>query len=795
MNFLIAIAKMIIASYIAAALASKPKVAKPPALTDWEFPVADEGTPQSVWFGDCWSPSWMVLGVGNYRTRPVKVSDGLGGSQKIGYRFFFGLHMGLGRGPLDELVEIEVGGRTAWSGAVTANEQSYIDQPNLFGGEKKEGGIQGPLDVMMGEPDQPVNAALAAMNGGITPAFRGVTTLFYDGLISAMSQYPKPWKIRARRGVKGWDGTVWYPEKCVVDLAGGAIKAMNPAHILMECLTNRDWGRGWGTERLDLASYQAAADQLYSEGFGMCLRWTRQDSLEQFIQVVLDHFGGAQYISRTTGLSTLVLIRGGYDPESLPLFDYKTGLLSIEEETVATGATAPNEIIVTYRDPVTNNDKQLRAKNLGAIQAAGVVFSQSVDYPGIPTRDLAARVAERDLRANLQIKRYKLRFDRRGYKISPAGLFRISAIDLGIENLVLRAGRVETGSVTDGAITITALEDVYGLPDAVYSEEQTSTWQPPDREPLAALDQRLTELSYRDLCQRLSPGDRNALSAEAGLLCALAVRPNGMAEDYLLVSRVGAAAYQERGDGDWVPTGLLQVDLDRAATAITLIGGVDLDLVEEGMAALIDTEIVRVESINATTGAVTIARGCADTIPAEHIAGTRIWIYENFAGGDVTSFSDGVEVFGKFVTRTSADTLDENLASASSVTMDQRQARPYPPGSVLLNNVMWPSSITGALTISWAHRDRLAQEATLVPWIDNSIGPEAGVTYTLRLYDETNTLVRTETGLIGVSYTWADEIADSGLGRLNNTVRVELWSVRDGLDSWQVYDHTVDRTA
>lgn len=57
---------------LSVALAPKPPKPKPPALGDFDFPQIDEGTPQIVVFGDCWIEPWMVLGVGNYRTQPVK---------------------------------------------------------------------------------------------------------------------------------------------------------------------------------------------------------------------------------------------------------------------------------------------------------------------------------------------------------------------------------------------------------------------------------------------------------------------------------------------------------------------------------------------------------------------------------------------------------------------------------------------------------------------------------------------------------------------------------------------------
>lgn len=46
------------------------------ALSDIAFPQADEGTPQAVFFGECWTGDWAVLGVGNYRTTPIVKSGG-----------------------------------------------------------------------------------------------------------------------------------------------------------------------------------------------------------------------------------------------------------------------------------------------------------------------------------------------------------------------------------------------------------------------------------------------------------------------------------------------------------------------------------------------------------------------------------------------------------------------------------------------------------------------------------------------------------------------------------------------
>lgn len=61
---------------ISAALAPKVQSPPPEAFEDIDFPQADEGTPQAVTFGDCWSEDWTVLAVGKYRTEPIEVSGG-----------------------------------------------------------------------------------------------------------------------------------------------------------------------------------------------------------------------------------------------------------------------------------------------------------------------------------------------------------------------------------------------------------------------------------------------------------------------------------------------------------------------------------------------------------------------------------------------------------------------------------------------------------------------------------------------------------------------------------------------
>jgi len=62
--------------------------------------------------------------------------------------------------------------------------------------------------------------------------------------------------------------------------------------------------------------------------------------------------------------------------------------------------------------------------------------------------------------------------------------------------------------------------------------------------------------------------------------------------------------------------------------------------------------------------------------------------------------------------------------------------------------------------------------------------PEPGTEYDILIYGELGTLVHTESGLTGTAWTYSagQEIAESGLGRLNNHLRVVIQTYGAGRD-------------
>lgn len=775
---------------------------------------------------------------------------GKSGGQTVGFRYYLSMHMGLSRGPIDELVQIMAGDLPMWpipdstgesstSGgdlggdvvdsnvyadslvciaqgpnttgikqysngsylAVGAEEINTISASgdyeiaagNLFGGDKKEGGIAGSLRAMMGDVTQTVPTWIKELMGGRVPGFRGVSTLFFDGLLCSLNPYPKKWEFRVRRTENGWDGDVWQPSLVTIWMRGGTIKAMNPAHMIYECLTNRDWGRGMSRDSLHDPSWLYSAQSLYNENFGLCMRYNRQSELNDFIQNILDYIGGSIYPDRSTGRLALDLLRSDYDVDDLPLFTFDSGLIDCEDSETSSQDDIISESIVKWFDPIRKEERSSRVQNIAANQAMGAPNSTTASYAGIPTVDLSLRVAQRDVKASaMALKRFKLTLDRRAWKIAPGKPFRITVPDRGIHNLVLRAGRVKEAGGTDGRITVEAVLDVFGLPESSFVSAQTSMWRPPSRKPQIADKRIVREPTYAELVAVMSPLELAALAPTAGTIATVAAKPTSLHQSYSVSTLVTGETERTIGPGSFAPYVIADAAISPTDVVIPVSGGMDVGTIVVGMTVHIDDEICRLDDIvydtTTRTGTITIARGCIDTVPQTHLVDSTIFFSANQVGGDGREYAAGETVGVKILTFTSSGVLSELTAPEDDVGIVGRQGRPYPPGMVKVNDIHF-ASVTeqmGDLVLTWVHRDRKIQQDQLIDHSMSSVGPEAGTTYTVRVYNgNTASLVRTSSGITGTTYTYTPAMATDDL--ISADIWFELESVRDGYVSFSKY--------
>jgi len=257
--------------------------------------------------------------------------------------------------------------------------------------------------------------------------------------------------------------------------------------------------------------------------------------------------------------------------------------------------------------------------------------------------------------------------------------------------------------------------------------------------------------------------------------------------------------YLKVDDASHCPTAQIVSDLDQEETSTLFINSIvgNFGSYAAGMYAILNDEYVRVDALDVVTGELTISRGVIDTVPIAHAASSMIFFAEMYTAYDVLqSYSTGTILQAKVLTKTNSGTLDVSLSPVDSLTIQARHNKPYPPAKIRINGSYKPTSVTGEVSISWEHRNRISQSVDYEQPIAQTITgitSESGVTYGIRIYDESNVLCRTLTGLTGTSYTYSisEEMTDCGSPQAHLTM--EIYSERGGIESWQSQSFTFER--
>lgn len=731
----------------------------------------------------------------------------MGKSKKVtvGYRYFLSVHLLVCRGPVDRFLEFVCGERTAYEiqfsdlpiGEISSTIQ--INKPNLFGGDKREGGVKGRVDILMGEADLLPNPYLLSQQGPLTPAYRGLFSLVFSKFQwSAINPYFKqPW-IRATRVQKGWcRGAPWLPiangiaEDHNVNLDKFIQYDANPAHIIYETLTDFNWGMGYDPSDIDEISFTDAAHQLRRENFGLSLTWSGGTDAESFIKEILDHISAVLRLDLKTGKFVLKLIRGDYITQDLTVLN-QSNIIELKSHQRPLYKGLANKLTVIYRDrngrdiPVTVNDP-------ASIKAQGAVVTTSITYRGIRTKALAARVAIRDLNVvSTPLAKIEIITNRVLWDAEVGDVYSFNWPEIGYDLAAFRIVDINKGTLVDGKISATLVEDVFGLSDTSYTQSPGSIWQDPLQEPSPVEAAKVIEIPYYILGLTLLPYELNALLPGYGFALLLACRgitKNPTSVDFYESSTTAISGFTEIGSGSFAPTGVLVNGLNYTDTAITIASFYDLAemiaVIGGSLSlAVIDNEFIEIVSINQSTGVCAIKRGALDTVPNTHAVGARVFFLAGGEPVDSIERTDGELAYYKAIPRTGLGDLPLTSAANIQLIYGNRATRPYPPGKLLINNLTYPGSISSdSLTVTWAHRDRLQQLVGIVDTSENSIGPELGTTYNIAIIKQSdNSILQSFTGLTGTSQVFSIVVTKPTL------VRLELYSVRGGLES--TYKHS-----
>ena len=219
------------------------------------------------------------------------------------------------------------------------------------------------------------------------------------------------------------------------------------------------------------------------------------------------------------------------------------------------------------------------------------------------------------------------------------------------------------------------------------------------------------EVPYIELVEQYGQDEVDAKLSnypELGYVGMAAIRPNNQHVNASLYVDAGAG-YYERTTLDFCPSASLKNDIGYMDSSFELENVAEFELLEANHRIQINDEIMAFVSFDAVTNVITVKRGCFDTVPQKHAAGSKVFGWDNYSGIDNLEYLSGEVLSLKTLTLTGSDVLELNEATAHSLTLSSRAIRPYPPANVKINGVFMPTWFEGGLQITWANRNRTQQ--------------------------------------------------------------------------------------
>jgi len=645
--------------------------------------------------------------------------------------------------PVDALLSIWADDNELWSGEVTDNETIYINKPNVFGGISSQGGVQGYVDVQFGGSAQVKNVYLASKVATLTSSYRGLFTLMLKQVYLGTSPNLKVWELICRRTQKQVDGVtpIWYQAKA--DINGD----MNPVHILYEIITSPIFGLGIPSELLDTDSFEDAADQLYTEEFGLSLTLDHQSDAATIIKDVCAIINGFLNKDFATGKLGLKLVRDDYVAETVPAID-EAVIIDLATFTRGTLINRVNQISVNYTHPDTFETATFTIQDTASFAAQGVLVAESYSYMAIRSHTLANQVATRELRL-AATDPFTIKFTGNATlrQYTRGDVLKVSWAALGISSAIVRIIEIDYGTFTDQKVTITAVEDFFSIGDTVFSDIPSSAWVSPLQDPIDATYVLVLEAPYWYIAKDILGESIAAEQTVAtGLSFVAAVRPSDSSKEAaVLLSVEGGTYLNVLSTLKFCPSATIVSGL--AATAadavVSLANMVDINEVQPEALCLLGDEWLYITEVDLANSTVTVVRGMIDTIPVAHSAGDRIYFVGDGSAIVGDELASGTSYNVKILSSTSKGMLDIDDATAHAGTMAGRAIRPYPAGKFARSGY----------TFTWAHRNRTLQVGVVVRQTDASLTPETGTTYTLARKSGA-TVLHTITGI--TDDTWLD---------------------------------------
>lgn len=772
---------------------------QPGGIGDVSGPQVQDGAPVAICWGRVLIRSANLLWYGHLLPQIIRKD----GRETGRFRYHIGLHYGICSGVMDDIDEIRFDGkkvRDTFDDSDPDFRRFILNDPNLFGGDDNEGGIQGTIDVYYGSDTQAPSSYLTQQlgDGGGVPAYRGLCHAVARQLYVGTSLYLKEFAVVGRRMPNG------------LGLAGGkhVIDAdANPACMIYDLLTAPRWRNGLGIDpaRIDVAGLQAIGNTLFDEGLGLSMVVDTRSTGTQVLEEILRHIDGIMFTHPETGLLTFRLARDDYDVGDLPVLDPSNCI--VRHFARPSWSEVKSSIIVEYTSRADGYTLRTTPPiyDLAAVaNRGGQVQPEVVQFRGASTAAVATKLGARSLRSvSYPLAALSIESTRVSWDLLPGSVAVLNWPPLGISGFVIRVTSLNDEALVDGRMTLECVQDIFGVGQGTITAPPGSGWEDP-WQPISDLGaSEVVEAPYDVAFGLVTNPDAEP-----------AVVVHAVAGD---VNTLGVNAYVRKADNsgwhapvvgtNFPAAGRLTDRLAPGATSLTIRNLHGFDLVAPSGSGWLSTVYVDREYIaftgitdhgNGTYTLTGLIRGQLDTVPISHAAESLVWLGYTLLVRPALPTWPATVLLNRFRFQPFGQRGEYEFGDLADVTLPiatpYRAQRPLAPTDVRLNGALFPAAIIGELTVSWAHRNRLAF------WKDPFTAgrvetPESGTTYTVTVYGEDDTVIHEEFDIAGTTWTYAQalEEAESGTGLLSTRLRVQVHAVRDGIESWMRWEHVVTR--
>lgn len=821
------------------------KDAEPKGLGDFNFPTTSTDRPVPVVFGDVKLTGANLVWYGDFTTEKLTetVETGLFTEEDrvSGHKYHIGMHMILCQGQLDEIYRIESGGETIFDSTVQGrdehgspldpdNKVAGVNEPNIFGGDRRGGGVAGEFHYQTGESSQEPHSYLktnlnpSSTNGDI-PAFRGWSGIIFKG--SSDTSHTGGYIGRGQT-VKNFTFYVQrFPDN--LGLFDNTVNGdSNPAEIIYEILTNEEWGMGVSDNFINKASFEDSATKLSQNDIGLSFVWNRQDSIKGVLNKVLRHIDGNLLPNPETGELELSLVLDDYNVGDIPVFD-DSNFVSLNNFSREAYDETVNEIKIKYKDRENDSkDTTMSVQNLANFKTQGKPSSTTVEYPFVRNSTTANALAHRDIRTmTLPLAKCTIEVNRDAFDLRPGDPFVLNWDPLGLEQIVMRVQDFDLGTIDDETISIDAIQDHFSMGDTYFSDPPGTSWDNPlDFDNWSEIyDYYAWKAPYWMNLREGFSGDRNVVW--------LAVAGDQIGHDFDVYKNeagggmgsaellMGSRTFLPRATVDGVYP--QETDYYDQNTGITLreperIGRVSAGSMENSLIYIfnreedgfggynqVNHEIMSFGEITKNTDGGyqlnNIERGLLDTVPLEHPDGSVVMFIDKFyvldellSDAGSTDFYFGTRTPNRVMTNSE---IENNVQSvAGDPDQQDPNARPYlpiPPGNIQFTdhpNTKYPDLSTGQAlgTITWNERNRNSDIITQHDGSDYI--PRDNTKYFIEIngttYDVTNE---------GGSWDYTQSIEENqNSGELYDTLDVRIFSQYESYESYKSQRRFFDRT-